>query len=60
MDAHDIGLMAIQSLKKGGMFSTSVYKLYFDCGYIPQHICEDKSGDAEYDPFEVALVNDLD
>ena len=58
-DASDFGFTAIQSLKDDGSFSTSVYKLFFDCGYIPQYICEDKSGDAEYDPFEVMLINNL-
>lgn len=26
------------------------------CGYIPQRICEDSSGDKEYDPSEVELI----
>lgn len=56
--AESFGRMAITSLKKEGSFNISARMLFDDCGYIPQYICENKNGDAEYTPSEVVFIQD--
>lgn len=57
-DAESIGNRAIASLNCEGSFNISVRILFDECGYIPQHICEDADGDNEYDPSEVCFIQD--
>jgi hypothetical protein len=58
-DAESIGNRVIESLQCDGTFTIDVQTLYDECGYIPQHICEDSDGDNEYEPNEVLLIQDL-
>jgi hypothetical protein len=57
-DAESIGNRAIASLNWEGSFNISVRILFDECGYIPQHICEDADGDNEYDPSQVCFIQD--
>jgi hypothetical protein len=57
-DLRDIGYRVYESLMKWGKYSINVQTLYDQCGYIPQHICEDSDGNNEYDPSEVLLIGE--
>lgn len=50
--------MGIDALIKEGSFNISARILFDECGYIPQHICEDSSGDNVYEPSEVCFIQD--
>jgi hypothetical protein len=53
-----LGEKVKESLLKEGSFNISARMLFDECGYIPQHICEDDDGDNEYDPSEVCFIQD--
>jgi len=55
-DAKSIGNRVIESLQCDGTFTINVQTLYDECGYIPQHICEDADGKDEYEASEVLLI----
>ena len=55
-DVKWLGERAMESLLREGKFKISVEMLFDDCGFIPQYICEDSEGNADYDPSEVELI----
>jgi hypothetical protein len=57
-DTYDIGKRVIESLMNEGVFFISELILFENCGYIPQHICEDKNGNEEYNPSDVEFIQD--
>lgn len=55
-DVSTLGYRIIEKLKKNGSFTITTKVLFENCGYIPQHICEDSKGGDEYQPFEVEFI----
>ena len=55
-DVKMLGTRALESLLSEGMFNVDARTFFDECGYIPQHICEDSEGNADYDPSEVELI----
>lgn len=45
-----------EELYCSGKVSTSVQAIFDSCGYIPQYICNDLDGDAEYTPNQIELI----
>lgn len=66
-DGHDAIIEnAIKNLQNTGNYSVSVYDLFKNCQYIPQHICNDCPPPdqvnytyEEYQPGEVDFLNDI-
>jgi hypothetical protein len=56
-DIESLGHRAYECLSDDGEFHINVQDLFNECGYIPQEQCEDNTGDDEYDPSEVELIN---
>ena len=56
---ESFGQRAIEMLETEGFVNISARQLFEDCGYIPQHICENDEGDYEYSPESVEFINDI-
>lgn len=57
-DTYLIGKRVIENLFSTGEFKINVRELINDCGYIPQYICEDTEGNADYWPNEIEIIED--
>lgn len=57
-EAVSLGDRAVSELKAGGIFAIDVTDLFNEAFLIPQSICVDSDGDAEYSPSEIELIND--
>lgn len=55
---ESFGQRAINMLETEGFVNISARQLFDECGYIPQHICENNEGDYEYSPESVEFIND--
>lgn len=55
---ESFGQRAVKMLQDEGFVNISARQLFEDCGYIPQHICENDEGDYEYSPESVEFIND--
>jgi hypothetical protein len=60
-DLASFGLQCMEWIKKFGKTDITSEQLFEQCGYIPQHICEDYDGvyEVEYEPEDVEFINDL-
>lgn len=57
-DVIKFGYEVYECLVHDGTFNISARMLFDECGYIPQHICEDDDGDNEYEPSQVCFIQD--
>lgn len=59
---ESFGQRAVEMLESEGFVNISARQLFEECGYIPQHICEDLDVDwddaREYSPEEIEFIND--
>jgi hypothetical protein len=58
-DLASFGLQCMEWIKKFGKTDITSEQLFEQCGYIPQHICEDVEGDNDYSPEQIEFINDL-
>lgn len=58
-EVHSFGVKCMEMLEREGFVNISARQLFEDCGYIPQHICENDEGDYEYSPESVEFINDI-
>jgi hypothetical protein len=56
---ESFGQRAMNMLESEGFVNISARQLFEECGYIPQHICENDEGDYEYNPESVEFINDI-
>ena len=58
---ESFGQRAVEMLESEGFVNISAKQLFEECGYIPQHICEDYDGvyEVEYEPSDVEFINDI-
>lgn len=60
---ESFGQRAVKMLQDEGFVNISARQLFEDCGYIPQHICEDwdenwDNEQQEYSPSDIEFIND--
>ena len=58
-DVKAIGSRVFNTLIHNGKVNITIEDLFYECGYIPQSICENDLGDEEYCPIEVEFINNL-
>jgi hypothetical protein len=58
-DGYLFGVKCMEMLEDEGFVNISARQLFDECGYIPQHICENCEGDYEYGPESVEFINDI-
>lgn len=55
-DINDWASNVIAELSYSGKVTLCIQSLFDSCGYIPQYICNDLDGDAEYTPNQIELI----
>ena len=57
-EIQDFGQRCFDMMLAFGFVNISTRVLFDECGFIPQYICEDDDGDAEYSPDEIEFIQD--